>query len=113
MQKSIKPDHLISGINYLLLADVTWTLVVDDDSEYRDLLCEILTDANIDCETAIDGNDAIAAPEYSAERPPGLIVIDLMLPGMDRFELLGKLQKNGAWVKYSDFCCDGHNVGRI
>ena len=52
-------------------------LVVEDDPEINQLLCAYAELAGFDPESALDGLDALAR---AARRPPGLVLLDLMLP---------------------------------
>ena len=49
---------------------------------------------NISVWTATDGREAL---EYLSKDPPAVILLDLMLPGMDGFEILENLRKNDKW----------------
>jgi two-component system alkaline phosphatase synthesis response regulator PhoP len=55
-------------------------LVVDDEANIRELVTVYLTAAGFDVRQASDGPRAL---ESAAERPPDLIVLDIMLPGID------------------------------
>jgi two-component system NtrC family sensor kinase len=55
-------------------------LVVEDDPDSRQLLCQILTSAGYTVEAAGDGPAALA---LVAARPPDLVVLDRVLPGLD------------------------------
>lgn len=98
MSKPVNPEYLIESIKRLTQNSMTNILVVDDDAEARDLMSEILRDANIKFEVAIDGNNALSLLEKAGGEPPELILLDLMMPDMDGFEFLQEKQKNPAWV---------------
>jgi len=65
-------------------------LVVDDDKATRDLLTRYLTLEGFEVEEAVDGQSALAA---AAERPPDLILLDLMMPVEDGLDTLGRLRR--------------------
>jgi serine phosphatase RsbU (regulator of sigma subunit) len=65
-------------------------LVVEDDATLRELLSYRLAD-HCTVMTAVDGVDAL---EKIGERRPDLIVCDVMMPRMDGFTLLDKLQED-------------------
>lgn len=66
-------------------------LVVDDDSFMRDFVSNQLHDLGIgSIATAADGRRAIAAVDQAMPRPD-VIVIDLVMPGEDGFQLLAGL----------------------
>lgn len=98
MQKPINPQHLIASIQHLSQDNIRNVLVVDDDIDARNLMRQILDDANITCDVAVDGTTALSYLQQAGEKLPGLIFLDLMMPGMDGFELLQKLQQNPAWA---------------
>jgi len=64
-------------------------LVVDDDDEIRELLCEYLTEAGYNVLAAADGEQM---REQLARFKVDLVVLDLMLPGEDGLSLCRQLQ---------------------
>jgi DNA-binding response OmpR family regulator len=68
-------------------------LIVDDDSEVRDLLHYIVRKEGFRTEKASDGAEAL---EKARSAAPSLILLDLMLPGSSGFELLRELQEEGT-----------------
>jgi CheY-like chemotaxis protein len=74
-------------------ADPTPTvLVVDDDAGIRDLLEIALEEEGYRVYTAVDG----AALQLAHDRQPALILLDLMMPGMDGFEVSQRLRADPA-----------------
>lgn len=71
--------------------------VVDDEPDVIDLLRTILEVEGFAVETSTDGRDALARV---LQRPPHLLVLDLMMPGLDGLELLKllRLDPRGAVV---------------
>ncbi|GLO14335.1 DNA-binding response regulator [Pseudomonas putida] len=67
----------------------TTLLVVDDDDEIRELLCDYLTDAGYTVLAAADGE---GMREQLARHKVELVVLDLMLPGEDGLSLCRQLQ---------------------
>jgi DNA-binding response OmpR family regulator len=59
-------------------------LVVDDEPVVREVLTRYLERDGFDVETAADGEDAIARFDDAA---PDLVLLDLMLPRLDGFEV--------------------------
>ncbi|PIQ95452.1 MAG: hybrid sensor histidine kinase/response regulator [Nitrospinae bacterium CG11_big_fil_rev_8_21_14_0_20_56_8] len=70
-------------------------LLVEDDPANRDTLTRLLSRQGWKVRTAINGNAALEEIKHSA---PGVLLIDLMMPSMDGFELIDIL---GADEKYS------------
>ena len=73
-------------------------LVVDDEPSIRDLLSASLRFAGYDVVTASDGSSALAQAE---KHRPHLVVLDVMMPDMDGFEVTRKLRERGRDVR----CC--------
>ncbi|GAA2882767.1 DNA-binding response regulator [Actinoplanes cyaneus] len=70
-------------------------LVVDDEATVRELLSEALRFAGFAVSSAATGAEAVAA---AVREPPDLVVLDVMLPGMDGFEVLRRLRAAGVRV---------------
>jgi two-component system OmpR family response regulator len=68
-------------------------LVVEDDPNILELLSASLRFAGFDITTATSGAEAVAAVR---ERRPDLIVLDIMLPDLDGFEVVRKLRDTGT-----------------
>ncbi len=66
-------------------------LIVDDDGDARDLLAHYVKDLGGEVLLAGDGEEALRLAE---QHRPDLITLDLMLPGMDGWEILRKLKAN-------------------
>jgi PAS domain S-box-containing protein len=64
-------------------------LVVDDNADMRDYLCQLLRDWDVS--TATHGLEAL---EQSRLNPPNLIVTDVMMPALDGFGLLRELRSD-------------------
>lgn len=64
-------------------------LIVDDTPENIDILVELLED--FDTQIAINGVDAL---ETAFEDPPDLILLDIMMPEMDGYEVCVKLRQD-------------------
>jgi DNA-binding NtrC family response regulator len=67
-------------------------LVVDDDPGERRDLAEMVSSLGFSVTTAGDGREALSC---LAAAPIGVILTDLMMPGMDGFELLKELAARG------------------
>src|SRR5918996_320047 len=64
-------------------------LVVDDDSDLRRLLCNLLGEEGHAVQAAGDGQRAV---EMVLNSPPELVVLDVMMPRMDGFQVLDSLR---------------------
>jgi two-component system, OmpR family, response regulator len=68
-------------------------LVVDDEPNILDLLSASLRFAGFDVATATNGTDALAvASTYG----PDVLVLDVMMPGIDGFEVVRRLRADGT-----------------
>src|SRR5438045_6805500 len=67
-------------------------LIVDDDPRITDLLRRVLAYEGYSVATAASGNEAL---NRTLERPPDLIVLDIMLPGLDGLEVAQRLRAAG------------------
>ena len=67
-------------------------LIVDDDSRITDLLRRILAYEGYSVAIAASGSEAL---NRSLERPPDLIVLDIMMPGLDGLEVAQRLREAG------------------
>ena len=64
-------------------------LVVEDDREINELVCAYAEIAGFGHRSALNGFDAL---EHVRRRPPALIVLDLMLPDIDGFEVCRRVR---------------------
>jgi CheY-like chemotaxis protein len=69
-------------------------LVVDDDWKARDMLRRTLEKEGWIVDVAADGQEAMCRIESSA---PALVLLDLMMPKMDGFELLERMRREDRW----------------
>jgi signal transduction histidine kinase/CheY-like chemotaxis protein len=66
-------------------------LVIDDDAASRYLVRNLLTDSNCECLEADGGAEGLRMVE---EYEPALVVLDLVMDGMNGFEVLERLRQN-------------------
>ena len=66
-------------------------LVVEDEPNIRELLATSLRFAGFEVSVANDGRSAITS---ASERNPDLVVLDVMLPDMDGFEVTRRLRES-------------------
>jgi two-component system, OmpR family, response regulator len=67
-------------------------LLVDDEEHLRSMLAAALAHHGFDVTMAASGRDALAAV---ASAPPALVVLDVMLPDLDGFEVCRRLRSEG------------------
>jgi CheY-like chemotaxis protein len=71
-------------------------LVVDDDQDIRDALCELLEDEGYHVVSAANGREALAY--LGSREPPCVILLDLMMPIMDGWEFRRRQQGDPKWA---------------
>src|SRR5262249_11599625 len=71
-------------------------LIVDDDPAVRELMSRSLAAAGWAVADAANGRMALERLEQAS---PDLILLDLLMPEMDGFELLARLQQKEAWSR--------------
>jgi CheY-like chemotaxis protein len=64
-------------------------LIVDDHEDIRRMFARVVRACGHESITAADGEEAIAA---ATEQHPGLIILDLMMPGITGFDVLRSLR---------------------
>ena len=68
-------------------------LVVDDEPNIVELLAASLRFVGFEVVTARNGTEALKA---AAEHQPDLLVLDVMMPGLDGFEVVRRLRQEGS-----------------
>lgn len=69
---------------------MTDILVIEDDQELSDLLCDFLQAEGYTVRSAANGEDALALYETYGAR---LLILDIVLPGIDGFAVCKKIRK--------------------
>jgi len=72
------------------MADKRKILLVEDEPLLIDLYKERFGEESFDCWVATDGKEALRL----ALKKPNLILLDILLPGLNGFEILRKLKAN-------------------
>jgi two-component system cell cycle response regulator DivK len=83
-------------------------LIVEDHADTRQMYAAFLS-ASFEVIEAADGNEALAA---AREHRPDAIVTDMSLPGMDGFELIQQLRREGATKDTAVLCLSGFSGER-
>jgi DNA-binding response OmpR family regulator len=65
-------------------------MIVDDDINIRELVCNLLRNNGFEACEAVDGADALSKLPSAN---PDLVIIDVMMPNMDGFELCDNLRQ--------------------
>lgn len=91
-------------------------LVVEDEQDLNEILVKKLLEEGYNVETCTDGNtaaDYLLMEEYDG------VILDVMLPGLDGFQVLEKIRKNGVQTPvlfltardHTDDIVNGLNLG--
>lgn len=64
-------------------------LVVEDDKFLRELISQKLVKEGFEVESAIDGEEGMKKVK---ELKPNIVLLDLILPGIDGFEVLSRIK---------------------
>ena len=68
-------------------------LIVEDDKFLRELIARKLTDEGFEIVEAVDGEDGI---KKIKETKPDLVLLDLILPSIDGFEVLSRVKEDAS-----------------
>jgi DNA-binding response OmpR family regulator len=68
-------------------------LIIEDDKFLRELIAQKLIKEGYEISEAIDGEEAM---KKVREEKPNLVLLDLILPGIDGFEVLSKMKEDPA-----------------
>lgn len=85
-------------------------LVVDDDRTVSDVVCRYLEHAGYEVSHVADG---LAALEAVQDRPPHLVVLDLMLPGLDGLQVCRRLRERPDGVPIIMLTARGDEADRV
>lgn len=66
-------------------------LIIEDDKFLRELIARKLTTENFETLEAVDGENGL---KMLKEGKPDLVLLDLILPGIDGFEVLSKMKND-------------------
>src|SRR5262249_4176806 len=83
--KPVEPDRLITVVRRAMLPSAGDVLIVDDDDAPRELVSRHLRRAGYSTAEARDGEEALLRTRVL---PPGLVILDLLMPAVDGFEVL-------------------------
>jgi len=94
LRKPVDRAMLINALERANRASLSRVLVVDDDPDALDLAVAMLEGGGYDIVTATNGREAL---EAIAGQKPDAIILDLMLPEMDGFEVVHRMSLNPEW----------------
>jgi CheY-like chemotaxis protein len=95
LTKPIDTDALLQALGrFMPVGRQAEVLIVDDDSATREMLRRTLAKGGWTVVEAADGREALARLEHAA---PVIVLLDLMMPGVDGFEVLDAMRREEAW----------------
>ncbi len=90
--KPVEPDRLVSVVRRAILPSAGDVLIVDDDESTREVVSRHLRRAGYSTVEARDGEEALLRARVLT---PGLVILDLLMPGVDGFEVLRTIRSEG------------------
>ena len=95
LTKPLRPDQLVGALHrHGIEPQQGRLLVVEDDGDTRELVRRSLADDGWEVALAGNGREGL---EALPEAQPDLVLLDLMMPEMDGFEFLERLQADPQW----------------
>lgn len=96
MTKPTDPSRLLTLIKQFCKSDDQSILVVDDNLDFAEAVRALIKRDGFNVKTASGGKEALDILKAST---PALIILDLLMPGMDGFQVVQQLQSNDTWKK--------------
>jgi len=110
LTKPIAPQDLVRVLARLRGPDATAdVLIVDDDEGTRDVLRRTLVREGWTVREAADGADGL---RQLAACKPAVVLLDLMMPQMNGFEMLRAMRENPAWHDVPVVIVTSKDLGR-
>ncbi|HEY6950964.1 MAG TPA: response regulator, partial [Bacteroidota bacterium] len=94
--KPTEPKRLLSFVKQYCRTADQYILIVDDHEDFALAFKALLSQDGFNVKVATGGREALDILKTSI---PALILLDLVMPGMDGFEVVQQLQDNDRWRK--------------
>jgi len=91
------PDSASQSARTIDLVHSARVLVVDDDDAIRQLVVTQLSEVGLQVDNAVNGADALDRLGHAG--PPELMLVDLMMPVVDGFQLVAQVKKDYPAVR--------------
>ena len=85
---------------------MTTVLIVDDSSTLREMISGLLIKAGL---TVLEAKDGVEAKDMIASSPPDLIVLDIVMPNMNGYDLCRWVKNNEATKTIPIVICSSKN----
>jgi PAS domain S-box-containing protein len=96
VSRPVERQRLVRAVEQALSGEMRRILVADDEADARELVVRLLGPASLDIVTAADGPSALLLAQRMR---PDLILLDLMMPGMDGYEVIHHLNADPELAK--------------
>ena len=94
--KPLDYDNLLTTVTKLLQRDApNRVLVAEDDDSSREFVCRMLKNRGYQVFEASNGQDVI---DFLQKDQPDMILLDLVMPKLDGFEVIEHIQSNPDWA---------------
>ena len=109
LTKPIRPDEVVGALRRagLRTAAAPRVMVVDDEASARDLMAATLQSIGITALCMADGRSALAGLD---EHRPDAMVLDLMMPGLNGFDVLHALRQRPEYLQLPVFIWTSMNL---
>jgi len=77
-------------------------LIVEDSLTQRELIAQLLKDNGLEVSTAVDGLDAM---QQIQDNPPDVVILDIILPKMNGYEICRKIKANAKTQNLAVVMC--------
>ncbi len=94
LSKPLEREELLAALKGAKEPAPVFVLLVDDDADALEIVTSMLESKGHEVKTAANGR---AALDIISHHKPAAIVLDLMMPEMDGFEVAHRLQLNPKW----------------
>lgn len=94
LQKPVERGQMIAAIERVNSTSKGRVLIVDDDADARELVMAMIEASGYEIQTAVNGREAL---DEITRAQPDVVILDLMLPEMDGFEVVHRLSLNPDW----------------
>ncbi len=95
--KPVDQQHLLALVRTYCKSNDRYVLIVDDNEDFASVLKKIMDANGIASKIANSGEQAMEILKKSTV--PAIILLDLVMPGMDGFQVLREVRKNHRWKK--------------
>ncbi|MBI4428533.1 MAG: response regulator [Ignavibacteriales bacterium] len=96
LAKPTDPNRLLTLVKQFVKSTDQYILVVDDNEDFALAVKNLMKHDGLTIKVANGGKKAL---EILKESKPALILLDLLMPDMDGFEVVRQLQANEAWKR--------------